>query len=318
MGSEMCIRDRLKGGVDLFVIETMMDLQEARAALIAVKESCDLPVMVSMTYDESKRTLTGSEPVTALITLQSLGADCVGVNCSTGPEKMVDVIKLMKPYAKVPVFAKPNAGLPKIKDGKTYFDLTPKEFASYAKKFIDAGCNIIGGCCGTEPEHIREIKKAVKNKKPKKYIVKNFTAVTSLTKTVIIDNTKPLIVIGERINPTGKEILKNELKNNKYNQIRKLVYEQEKADTDILDINVGIPDIDEKKKMYDVINFILKITSLPLSIDSSSPDVIESALRLYPGKALINSVSGEKKKICLLYTSPSPRDLSTSRMPSSA
>lgn len=154
----------LDGGVDLFVIETMMDIQEARAALLAVKETCDLPVMVTMTFERGGHTINGTDPLTALVTLQSLGADAVGCNCSTGPEQMLEIIKKLKPFAKVPLVAKPNAGMPKLVNGVTVFDMGDDEFAGFAQPFIEAGVNIIGGCCGTSPAYIEKVSKIAKGR----------------------------------------------------------------------------------------------------------------------------------------------------------
>lgn len=291
------VKGLLEGGVDLFVIETMLDIQEARAAILAVKESCDLPVCVSMSFDESKRTLTGTDPVTALITLQSLGADAVGCNCSTGPSQMVDIIKMMKPYAKVPLMAKPNAGLPKLINGATVFDMEAEEFGSYTKELIDAGANMIGGCCGTSPEYIELLYRESKSLKPRVPAPKLFSAVTSSRKTVFFSNDTPITFVGERINPTGKKKLQEELKNGSTNEAIRLALEQIEEGAHILDVNVGMPGIDEKEAMADIVNQLSGMCDAPLCLDSSSPEVIEAALRIYPGRALINSISQEKAKL---------------------
>lgn len=291
------VKGLLEGGVDLFVIETMVDIQEARAALIAVKESCDLPICVSMTFDEDRRTLTGTDPITALITLQSLGADVVGCNCSTGPKDMIEVIKEMKPYAQIPLLAKPNAGLPTLVNGKTEFDMGVLEFASYVKDFIEAGVNLLGGCCGTSPLYIKKVKEKIKTLKSKAPIARKISCVTSSRKTIFTGFNEPVVVIGERINPTGKKKFQQELKEGKTNEIRRFASEQIEKGANILDVNVGMPGIDEKKAMIDTIQFLSTIVETPLCIDSSSPEVIEAALRVYPGRAIINSISGEKKKI---------------------
>lgn len=291
------IRGLLDGGVDLFVIETMMDIQEARGALLAVKEFCDLPVMVSMTFDEKKRTLTGTDPVTALITLQSMGADAVGCNCSTGPEDMLEVIALMKPYARVPLVAKPNAGLPKLVDGKTVFDMGAEEFGTYAGAFIEAGVNLIGGCCGTTPEYIRKLSESAKGRKPSPISCKPFSAVTSARSTVFFGFDNALTVIGERINPTGKKKLQEELRKGQTEEVRRFALEQVEKGALILDVNVGMPGIDEKEKMVEVVDLLSYAAKAPLCLDSSSPEVLEAALRIYPGRALINSISAEKVKL---------------------
>jgi 5-methyltetrahydrofolate--homocysteine methyltransferase len=287
----------LKGGVDLFVIETMIDIQEARAALLACKELSDKPVIVSMTFDKDMRTLTGTDPVTALITLQSLGADVVGVNCSTGPAEMVKVIEMMKPYAKVPLMAKPNAGLPRLVDGKTIFDMDAKTFSSYTKPFVKAGVNLLGGCCGTSPECISGITAQLKTAKTPKDTKISYSAVTSARKTVFMSQDIPVVVVGERINPTGKKQLQEELKAGKTEEVRKFAFEQAQQGARILDVNVGMPGITEKDVMVKTVEMLSSLSELPLCIDSPSPDVIEAALRIYPGRALINSISGEPEKM---------------------
>lgn len=291
------VRGLLEGGVDLFIIETMLDIQEARAALLAVKESCDLPVCVTMTFDESQRTLTGTDPITALITLQSLGADAVGCNCSTGPEQMLDIIRLMKPYARVPLIAKPNAGIPRLINGKTVFDMEAEEFGKYAGSFVEAGVNLLGGCCGTSPEYIHRLHNGLRGIKPLPVGCAHYSAVTSSRKAVFFGSDTPLIVVGERINPTGKKTLQAELKEGLTHEIRRLASEQAQKGADILDVNVGMPGIDEKAVMTDVVKLLGGICDAPLCLDSSSPEVLEAALRIYPGRALINSISQEKLKI---------------------
>ncbi|MGI6712420.1 MAG: homocysteine S-methyltransferase family protein [Bacillota bacterium] len=291
------VQGLLEGGVDLFVIETMMDIQEARAALLAVKESCNLPVCVSMSFDEGKRTLTGTDPVTALITLQSLGADVVGCNCSTGPAQMVETISLMKPYAKVPLMAKPNAGLPKLVNGNTVFDMGAEEFGLYSKSLVEAGVNMLGGCCGTSPEYIEKLHKDCLDLKPAVVECKPYSGVTSSRKTVLFGFSTPVAVVGERINPTGKKKLQAELKEGLNHEIRRFALEQVEKGACILDVNVGMPGIDEKETMINTVSLLDGICDAPLCLDSSSPEVLEAALRIYPGRALINSISQEKAKL---------------------
>lgn len=286
----------IEGGVDLFVIETMIDIQEARAALLAVKETTDLPVMVSMTFEEEK-TLTGTDPITATITLQALGADAIGCNCSTGPKDMIPIIKKIKNVSSVPVFVKPNAGLPIIKNGEIFYDLGPEEFLHFLDEFVDAGINLIGGCCGTTPEHIRRLSQKTKEYTPKMWLQSRKSAATSVRKTVFMGENTPLLVVGERINPTGKKKLQQELLEGKLSEVRRLALEQQQKGAGMLDVNVGMPGIDEKKIMCDVVENLSTISELPLCIDSSNPEVIEAALRIYPGRALLNSISGEEKKL---------------------
>ncbi|HDQ26897.1 MAG TPA: 5-methyltetrahydrofolate--homocysteine methyltransferase [bacterium] len=291
------VRGLLDGGVDLFVIETMMDIQEARAAVLAVKESCELPVMVSLTFDKDKRTLTGTGPVPALITMQSLGVDVFGVNCSTGPKEMAEIIEEIKPYANIPVFAKPNAGMPKLVNNESVFDMNAVEFASFAERFASAGVNLFGGCCGTTPEYIKLIAEKLKGIKPRLFLPLKYSAVSSAREAVFIGGGRPIAVIGERINPTGKKQLQQELKHGYTAEIKKLALEQEEAGAVILDVNAGMPGIDEKEKIKEIINIASVASRLPLCVDSSSPDVVEAALRIYPGKAVINSISGEEEKL---------------------
>ena len=287
----------LEGGVDFFVIETMIDIQETRAALIAIKELCDLPVCVSMTFAEDGYTLTGTDPVTALITLQSLGADAVGCNCSTGPEDMVKVIKAMKPYAKVPLLVKPNAGLPRLVDGNTVFDLKPNEFGAFMPQFVEIGANLIGGCCGTSPEYIKTLTKSIKGMSPMAPYPQKFSAISSARKSVFLGQNNPLAIIGERINPTGKKKLQESLREGKVSELLLLAHDQVEAGADILDINLGMPGINEKEKMLETIELLATKVDIPLCIDSTSPEVVESALRIYPGRALLNSINGDKAQL---------------------
>jgi 5-methyltetrahydrofolate--homocysteine methyltransferase len=290
----------LEGGVDFFIIETMIDLQEARAALLAVKETCDLPVCVSMTFNEDGRTLTGTDPVSALITLQALGADAVGCNCSTGPQAMLEFVRAMRPYAKVPLFAKPNAGLPKLIDGRTVFDMGAEEFGRYGLLLAEAGVTLLGGCCGTEPSYIRELQSNIKDIRPLTKPQPVFSAVTSIRKTVQIGPEFPVTIIGERINPTGKKVLQAELLEGKTTEVRRMAMEQTAQGAGILDINVGMPGINEAAKMSELVQLLATCVETPLCLDSSDPDVLEPALRIYPGRALINSISAEKAKISKL------------------
>ena len=286
----------LQAGVDLFVVETMMDIQEARAALIAIREITDKFTMVTMTYEKNARTLNGTDPAIAVVTLQSLGADAVGCNCSTGPDKMRELVKMMKPYAKVPVIAKPNAGMPKLVCGRTVFDMQAKEFASFGKSFVKQGANILGGCCGTTPEHIKQLRKKITGSSPRKPLKKSAGVVTSARKSVLI-NKSSLTTVGEGINPTGRKLLQQELRRGKLGLVRRLAKEQEKQGAHLLDVNVGTSGVDEKKIIRKIVNLLAVNSNLPLVIDSPDPEVIEGALRIYPGRALINSISGEKDKL---------------------
>lgn len=285
-----------EAGADLFVVETMMSLQECRAAVLAIREVCDLPVMVSLTYNEDGRTLYGTDPVTAVVVMQSLGADAVGMNCSTGPEAMLEPIAKMAEYAAIPLLAKPNAGMPELIDGQTVFNVEPEEFAEVGKKLVEEGAAIIGGCCGTTPEHIRALKEAVKGILVKAPLQTKRRMLTSERKSVEITLDGRFMVIGERINPTGKKKLQAELKEGSLNLVRTMALEQEENGASILDINMGMNGIDEKEMMLRTIYEVTSTVDCPLCIDSSHVDIIEAALRIYPGRALINSISLEKEK----------------------
>ena len=284
-------------GVDLFVIETMMSLQECRAALLAVHELCDLPVMVSLTYQKNNRTLYGTDPLTAITVLQAMGADAVGVNCSTGPDKMHDIIKQMKKVAHVPILAKPNAGIPYLEDGQTIYPMGAEKFAEEMTKLVSEGATIVGGCCGTTPEHIRLLSEAVKGQNPSRIKASHCRALTTerITRPISIDGN--FMVVGERINPTGKKAFQASLREGNYTPISIMAREQVEQGADFLDINVGMSGVDEKEAMLRALEEAMRTTDVPLVIDTSNPDVMEAALRVYPGRALINSISLEKEKI---------------------
>lgn len=288
----------VEAGVDLLVVETMMSLAECRAALIAAKETCDLPVMVTLTFEENGRTLFGTDAKTAAIVLDKLGASAIGVNCSTGPAKMAEIIEAMAEVTDVPLIAKPNAGLPQVdKDGKTIYPMLPKEFAEEMALLIGKGAVILGGCCGTTPEHIAEVKAMLNDKSPVKHEKKeNIRHLTSERETVSFGLDGNFLVIGERINPTGKKALQEELRQGNIERVLNFAQEQEEDGASVLDVNMGMSGIDEKEMMLQVISEIQVVSNLPLSLDSSHIDVLEAALRIYPGRALVNSVSFEKEK----------------------
>ena len=285
-----------EAGVDLFVVETMMSLAETRAAVLAIKETCDLPIMVSMTFDEKGKTLYGNTPEGCMVVLQSLGADVVGINCSTGPERMADMVRQMKTYANVPILAKPNAGLPQMVDGETVYDMGPEEFASFGPMLMEAGAAVLGGCCGTTPEHIASLVAATKDRKPVPVMQEHKRVLASERQIQEIDINGPFLVIGERINPTGKKELQESLRQGSMDIVCDMAEEQEEMGAHILDINMGMNGIDEKEMMLEAIEEVTMTTSLPLCFDSSHVDIIEAALRRYPGRALINSISLEKEK----------------------
>lgn len=296
------IRCLCEAGVDLLVVETMMSLQETRAALIAAKEVCDLPVLASLTFEKDGRTLYGTDAVTAVITLQSLGAAAVGANCSTGPDQMQQLIRDMARVAKVPVIAKPNAGMPVLMpDGTTGYSMTAEAFAEEMKLLAEAGASVVGGCCGTTPEHIGELVRSLEGRIPQSRKENPETEsdihyLTSERKTVSFGLNSPFLVIGERINPTGKKKLQAQLKEGSLSMVSEFAESQEKMGAAVLDVNMGMPGIDEKEMMLRALDEVTMASNLPLSIDSSHVDVIEAALRRYPGRALINSISLEEAK----------------------
>ncbi|MEE1313958.1 MAG: homocysteine S-methyltransferase family protein [Lachnospiraceae bacterium] len=285
-----------EAGVDLFVVETMMSLAESRAALLAIKEICDLPVIISMTYNEDGRTLYGTDPATAVVVLQNLGADVIGVNCSTGPGEMAEIVAQMKEYANIPILAKPNAGLPKLVDGNTVYDMEAKEFASFGPALIKAGAAMIGGCCGTTPEHIKMLVQATISMTPPpvNHNYRRILASERKIQEITLDGS--FLVIGERINPTGKKKLQTSLREGSMDLVIDMAEQQEEMGADILDVNMGMNGINEKEMMLTAIEEITLSSNLPLCIDSSHVDVIEAALRHYPGRGLINSISLEKEK----------------------
>lgn len=292
------IRYLADAGVDLLVIETMMSLQETRAAVIAAREVCDLAVMATLTFETDGRTLFGTDAVTAAVVLESLGVAAVGTNCSTGPDQMVETVRAMAQATSIPIIAKPNAGLPALDaKGNTVYDMDAETFGNGMRDLIRAGASIIGGCCGTDPDYIRAAKDAVAGipllhrEKPKlRYL-------TSERKTVAFGLNDPFLVVGERINPTGKKKLQAALKEGSMELVASFAEEQEACGAAILDVNMGMSGIDENAMMQKAIETVNAATSLPLSLDSSHVEVLEAALRIYPGRALVNSVSGESEKL---------------------
>ena len=284
-------------GVDLFVVETMMSLQETRAALIAIREVCDLPIMASLTYESDGRTLYGTDAKTAMVVLQSLGADAVGLNCSTGPAEMVSAVEQMREIANIPVLAKPNAGLPELEDGETVYRMTPEEFATAGATLVEAGASIVGGCCGTTPAHIKALADAVKPLAVPEICTEKKRLLATERSVLEINLDGNFLVVGERINPTGKKALQAELREGSLDLVCRMAAEQEENGAAILDVNMGMNGIDEKEMMLAAIEELTTASSLPLCLDSSNVDVLEAALRLYPGRALVNSVSLEQVKI---------------------
>ena len=292
------IRLLSKAGVDLIVVETMMSLQETRAALIATKEVCDLPVIATLTFEENGRTLFGTDAITAAITLEKLGVAAIGANCSTGPDKMVPLIRQIAEVVEIPVIAKPNAGMPSLNElGETVYDMGPDDFAKEMQALVDAGASILGGCCGTTPAHIKQLVETTRGMQSHLHFKEGIRYLTSERKTVAFTLDSPFMIVGERINPTGKKQLQAQLRDGCYDLAISFAEQQEECGASLLDMNVGMGGIDEKEVLLQVMDEVLQISNLPLSIDSSHVDVIEAALRRYPGRALINSISGEEEKL---------------------
>lgn len=281
-----------KSGADLVIIETMSDTLGAKAAVLAVKENTKLPIFCTMTYDEAGKTLTGADVVVMCAMLEGLGADCIGINCGLGPEQISAMMEKLAKYASIPIMAQPNAGLPRIRDGKTVYDVGPEEFGCSCEKIAAVGASVLGGCCGTTPEHIRAVIAHCAQYKP---IVeeKPYTIVASYSKAVFLDD-RP-VIIGERINPTGKKKFKEALKNQDIDYILNEAFAQRDAGADILDVNVGLPEIDECTTMEKAVKAISSAVNLPLQIDSSDAKTLERALRIYNGKPMVNSVNGKKE-----------------------
>ena len=288
-------------GVDLILIETMNDSYETKAAVTAAKENCDLPIFVTNVYDESGKLMTGANPAAMIAMLEGLGVDALGMNCSLGPDIMLKIIGEFEKYSSLPVIVNPNAGLPEVHDGKTVYNIGADEFSDYMVKIAQGGGIILGGCCGTTPDFIKktiEKTKALPYKIPHK---KNYTCVSSYTHAVFVD--KEPILIGERINPTGKPKLKEALRSGNLNYILNEGIKQTDAGAHILDVNVGLPEIDETKMMLECIAALQAVTDLPLQIDSTNFDTLEKAMRIYNGKPLVNSVNGTEESMSRVFPS---------------
>lgn len=283
-----------KCGADLVIIETMSDTLEAKAAVLAVKENTSLPIFCTMTFDESYKTLTGGDVRVMSAIMEALNVDCVGINCGLGPEQIGEMIAELSEISSIPIMAQPNAGLPQIENGKTVYNISPEQFAEECEIMAKLGISVIGGCCGTTPDHIRSLVQKCKNYKP---IVeeKNITVVASYSQTVTLGNGP--VIVGERINPTGKKKFREALKNDDIDYILNEAFAQRDAGAHILDVNVGCPGIDECATMEKAIKAISATVNLPLQIDSSDPKTIERALRIYNGKPMVNSVNGKEENI---------------------
>lgn len=276
-----------EAGADLIFIETMMDLYEAKAALLSAKENTSLPVFVTMTFEEGGKTFTGCGIREMAYTLTGLSADAIGINCSVGPDKLLPLIRDLRKYTELPIIAKPNAGLPNA-DGS--YDLTVDEFSFYMEKLCESGASLLGGCCGTTPEHIKKMKEKTENTvfAPRP----DYIPCTVCSATKAVDLSRP-VTVGERLNPTGKKLLKQALTDGDMNYICRQAIEQQAQGADVLDINVGLPTIDEKEMMGKVVRAVQSVSSLPVQIDSSDPKAIEEGLRVANGRAIVNSVNGK-------------------------
>lgn len=288
-----------QAGADFIHIETMSDTYEVKAAVLAAKEGTNLPVTVTMIFDEKGKLLTGGDVPSVVAMLEGLGVNALGLNCGLGPKQMLPILKEVMRYASVPVIVKPNAGLPKQRDGETYYDVEPEEFAGLLGEIVDLGACAVGGCCGTTPEHIREMVRMCAGKKVKEPVFHTDTIVSSYGKAEVLSD-RP-VIIGERINPTGKSKFKQALKEHNIDYILKEAITQQEKGAHILDVNVGLPDIDEVAMMRDVITELQSVTSLPLQIDTVDIQAMEVAMRIYNGKPMVNSVSGKKESMDAVF-----------------
>ena len=282
-------------GADVILVETVSDLLEIKAAYLAARECCDLPVFVSMTYQSDGRTFVGCDPQTAAITLSSLGVDALGVNCSLGPEELAPVVDTLLKYSTVPVLVQPNAGLPTIVNGETVYEISPDDYADRVMDMAEKGAAVLGGCCGTNPDFIAAVCKRLTNRRRRETHPEQICAITSGTQTVVLDNR--ITVIGERINPTGKKLLKQKLREQDFGYLMSEAIKQSENGADVLDVNCGLPDVDEPALLRRAVEEIQSVVSLPLQIDSSDSEAIENAVRIYRGKPIINSVCGKEESM---------------------
>lgn len=289
--------DVVKAGrddADLVLLETFGDLYEIKAAMLAVKENCDLPLIVSMIFDEKARLLTGADVRTACAVVEGLGADAIGFNCGLGPKQMIPLVEELEKHASIPILVMPNAGLPESVNGETIYNVAPDEFAGYMKQIAKMGVSYLGGCCGTTPAHLKAMIEATKDIEDKVPEFKNETIVASYSKSVDLSEGA---VIGERINPTGKKLMKEALRNKDMDYVLRQGITQSEAGAHILDVNMGLPEIDEKEMLCSGVYELQSVLPVPLQLDSGDAEAMEAALRLYNGKAMINSVNGKEKSM---------------------
>ena len=288
-----------KAGADLIHIETMSDTYEVKAAVLAAKENTNLPVFATMIFDDKGKLLTGGDVPSVVALLEGLRVDALGINCGMGPKQMLPILQQIAQYTSLPIIVKPNAGLPKQRDGQTYYDVTPDVFAKQLQEIVKAGACVIGGCCGTTPKHIRAMIAACKDLEMTKPTFKNHTIVSSYEKAVELGDMP--VIIGERINPTGKSKFKQALKEHNLDYILKEGITQQDKGAHILDVNVGLPDIDEVVMMKEVVRELQSVTSLPLQIDTVDTEAMEQAMRIYNGKPMVNSVSGKQESMNAVF-----------------
>ena len=288
-----------EAGADLIHIETMSDTYEVKAAVLAAKENTSLPVFATMIFDEKGKLLTGGDVPAVVTMLEGLRVDALGINCGMGPEQMLPILEDILKYASVPIIVKPNAGLPKQRDGEVYYDVEPEQFAGYMAKIVEMGAHVIGGCCGTTPAHIQKMVETTREMSVKPATKKDITMVSSYGHAVILGG-KPMI-IGERINPTGKKKFKQALKDHDMDYILKEGITQQDKGAHILDVNVGLPDIDEPAMMKEVIMELQSVSSLPLQIDTVDITAMEAAMRIYNGKPMVNSVNGKQENMDAVF-----------------
>ena len=293
------VRLGVKYGADLIFIETMADSYETKAALLAAKENSALPVFVSNAYGADGKLMTGANPAAMVAMLEGMGADAIGVNCSLGPKALAPVVEEYLRYASVPVLLKPNAGLPQVVDGQTRYDVSPEEFASEVAALVEKGVSIAGGCCGTTPAYIAALTNACQGMTPKTVQPKTICCVSSYTHCVRLDEAP--VIIGERINPTGRKAFAQALRQGDLDAVLREAVSQQEAGADILDVNVGLPELNEAAVLPRAVGEIQAIVDLPLQIDTSHPAALEKALRRYNGKAMINSVNGKESSMASVF-----------------
>lgn len=289
----------VEAGADLILIETMSDTYETKAAVLAAKEACSLPVFVTVTFDERGKLLTGGSPASVAAMLEGLGVDVLGMNCGLGPEQMREILQELLAVSSIPVMVNPNAGLPRSENGKTVYDIDAEEFAAIMEEIVDMGARIAGGCCGTTPEHIRKVYERCRAKTPVPVIRKRRTVVSSFAQAVEIG--KNPVIIGERINPTGKSKFKQALREHNLEYILQEGVTQQEHGAHVLDVNVGLPEIDEPSMLEEVVRELQSILDLPLQLDTSDPAAMERAMRVYNGKPLINSVNGKEESMKAVF-----------------